>query len=152
MINTGPFCRNVCSEIITVAINKFLFRIWIIILILINMYLFYWWAIFKDYWFMSHDHSIPSFFPPSCCSDEAVIGQYNLNVTFLHLTTYHLTSLPFHHNPLALAVVCLSMHHHNIAKLLKCYLKLTVQQSTHFTWQFDYKHSVVTLPTLRQDY
>ncbi len=69
-----------------------------------------------------------------------MIGQYNLTLP------------PFHYNPLTFAVVCLSIHRHRIAKPLQCYLSLTVQLSTHFTWQFDCERSAVSLPTLWQDY
>ncbi len=50
------------------------------------MYLFYWSANYKVFWFMSNNHSISSFSPPSCCSDEAVIQKYNIYNNFIHLT------------------------------------------------------------------
>ncbi len=99
---------------------------------------------------MSHDHSSSSFFPPSCCSDEAVIGQYNLNATFLRLNA---TSHRRHFTVIvSLTILCLSMHCHSIAKPLQRYRNLTVQLSAHFTWWFDYERSAVMLPTLWQDY
>ncbi len=80
-------------------------------------------------------------------SDRAVQSQW-----YLPSSHCHLTSPPFHHNPLTLAIVCLSMHRHSIAKPSQCYLNLTLQLSTHFTLWFYCQRSAVTLPTLRQDY
>ncbi len=78
MINTGPFCHNICSGIITVAIKPV--PIYNINNININKICIY---------FIGSCHMIIPFhicFPTSYCSDEAVIGQYNLNDTFLLLT------------------------------------------------------------------
>ncbi len=80
-------------------------------------------------------------------NDRAVQSQ-----RYLPLAHRHLTSPPFHHNPLTLTIVCLSMHRHSIANPLQCYLNRTIQLSAHFTWRFDCERSVVMLPTLQQDY
>ncbi len=85
----------------------------------LGIHLWYWsimWFMFSDeIWIqnrcfiassdVSHDHSISSFFSPSCCSDEAVIVQ---SQHYLPSSHCHLTSPIFHHNHLTLTVVCLS--------------------------------------------
>ncbi len=96
---------------------------------------------------MSHDHSISSFFPTSCCSDESGSDRAVQSQRYLPSSHCHFTSLPFHRNHLTLAVVCLSItiiaspNHCNTTAILLYNYPLIL------SWRFDWERSAVTLPT-----